>query len=262
MLRRLRHWVETRRLRDSPLRSQWEQAVADWPVMARYQGEARERLREMALRLILRKYFLSGGGLLLTDAMRLRVATMAAVPVLELGLDWLRDWNAIVLYEGAFIPDHGWQDEAGVVHTGGEPLSGEAWALGPVILSWEDVLAASAEDGYNVVIHEIAHKLDMRSDGGANGAPPLHRGMNARVWYEVMTDAWNALARAEEAGEPLPVDGYALTEEAEFFAVLSENFFEAPERLQQALPRVYEQLALFYRQDPAALSKGVTQQVP
>jgi Mlc titration factor MtfA (ptsG expression regulator) len=146
-------------------------------------------------------------------------------------------------------------------------MAGEAWLGGPVILSYEDVAMAADEEmrvaGYNVVIHEFAHKLDMRS-GDPNGFPPLHPEMSARRWKAAFTAAYedfcgrvdSADDRAEADGgaalDALPIDPYAATSAGEFFAVSSEAFFETPERLEPAYPEVYEQLRMFYRQDPLA----------
>ncbi|MCC5888021.1 MAG: zinc-dependent peptidase [Gammaproteobacteria bacterium] len=250
MLKRLRHWREDRLIARLDLADQWESAVAPWPVAARYRGEARRRLKDTALRFVLRKQFVAGADFELDAPMRLLVATMAAVPVLELGLDWYRGWSSVVLYETPFVPAQEWEDEFGVVHQSDEALSGEAWPQGPVILSWHDVLEANGADGYNVVIHEMAHKLDML-DGDANGAPPLHRDMDPAAWKQSFSAAWDALeASAATETDDLPLDPYALTDSGEFFAVTSECFFEAPDRLATTWPDVYAQLRAFYRQDP------------
>lgn len=203
----------------------------------------------MSLRFLLRKRLESGGGLVIDDTMQLRVATMATLPVLNLGLDWYRGWRAVILYPAEFVPDREYEDEAGVVHIDRHPLSGEAWLQGPVILSWEDIRDAGREPGYNVVIHEMAHKLDMLADG-ANGCPPLHRGMDPAAWQRTFTRAWDDLSAREAAGEALPLDPYALEDPAEFFSVVSEAFFENPAVLAETWPDVYGQLAAFYRQDP------------
>jgi len=255
MFERLRRRRENRRLQRLAVSVEaWEAAIADWPVAARYRGEARTRLRDMALRFLLRKQFVAADGLEITDAMQLRIATMAAVPVLELGLEWYDGWVTLVIYTGAFIPAHDREDEYGIVHTEREPLTGETSEHGPVILSWEDVTSASAEDAYNVVIHEMAHKLDMRRDGGPNGAPPLHPDMDPVAWTQAFTAAWEDLEnRADADGDDeIPIDPYALQDAGEFFAVTSECFFEAPARLAEYWPELYRQLASFYRQDPLA----------
>ncbi|MDQ2070671.1 M90 family metallopeptidase [Natronospira bacteriovora] len=248
-----RHWRENRRLARLPVtRAEWENAVADWSVARRYQGADRERLCRLALRFLVRKRFESGGQLELSNHMQLRVATMAAVPILNLGLDWYDNFYSVILYPAEFIPEHEYEDDFGVIHRDRHPLSGEAWQQGPVILSWEDVLKSGREPGYNVVIHEMAHKLDMLHDG-PNGSPPLHRGMDPEAWRRAFTEAWQALEALDEAGEEeWPIDPYALENPGEFFSVVCEVFFETPAHLKQLWPAVYAQLCAFYRQDPLA----------
>jgi len=186
---------------------------------------------------------------------------------LELGEEWYDGWSDIIVYPAQFAPEREHVDEAGVVHVTRDAMAGEAWLGGPVILSYEDVaMAADVEArvaGYNVVIHEFAHKLDMRS-GDPNGFPPLHRGMSAARWKDAFksayedfcakVDAADALSqrRAQAALDALPMDPYAAESAGEFFAVASEAFFETPELLAPAYPAVYEQLGLFYKQDPRA----------
>ncbi|WP_218278872.1 zinc-dependent peptidase [Pseudomonas sp. MYb185] len=246
---RLRYWREDRQLRRLAVTSaQWHAALGDWTVYQRYPLEQQQRIQQLALRLLLRKHLVAINDAELDDRLRLRIAGMAAVPVLELGLDWYDGWRTLILYDGPFVAEHSWEDEFGIVHQEVSERSGEAWERGPVVLSLEDVWHSGQGDGYNVVIHELAHTLDMR-DASANGAPPLHAGMDAAAWKQDMQAAWDDLARRAEQGEPLPVDEYALEDPAEFFAVLSETFFEQPEPLQAAWPGVYRHLADFYRQD-------------
>lgn len=248
---KLSAWRESRRLEQLEVSDAlWNEALGDWNVYRRYAPRSQERLREMALRLLLRKHVVAAGDLQMSDAMRLRIAGMAVVPVLELGLDWYDGWQTLIVYDGPFVAEHSWEDEYGIVHEETSERSGEAWYRGPVVLSWEDVLA-SGTDGFNVVVHELSHTLDMRREG-ANGAPPLHAGMDPAAWKRDMQAAWDDLARRAETGASLPVDGYALEDPAEFFAVLSETFFETPRALSAAWPDVYRQLADFYRQDPLA----------
>lgn len=250
MLARIRRWRERRRLqRISISEVAWAEAAGDWPPLQRYRGEALQRLRERALLFLLRKPVVSGGGFPVDDVMRLRIGIMAAVLVQGLDLDWYDGWHRLILYESAFVPDGGWEDEFGIVHTDRHALSGEAWLQGPVILSWEDILEAG--QGYNVVLHELAHKLDMLTEG-ANGFPPLHDGMDGRLWYQVFSRAREELAAADARGEDTPLDPYALENAGEFFAVATEAFFEVPAALNKRWPALYRQLALFYRQDPLA----------
>ena len=140
------------------------------------------------------------------------------------------------------------------MHHAVEPASGESWLGGPVILSWEDTVAAMAgteiSQGYNVVIHEFAHKLDMLN-GEANGFPPIHPDMSQQAWSEAFSKAYADFCRSIDEGEMMEIDPYAAESPAEFFAVISEAFFEIPLSVRIHFPAVYEQLALFYRQNPA-----------
>jgi Mlc titration factor MtfA (ptsG expression regulator) len=101
------------------------------------------------------------------------------------------------------------------------------------------------------VIHEFAHKLDM-ANGAADGRPPLHAGMDARAWTAAFTEAYEGFCDALERGRDTWLDPYAAEHPSEFFAVISEAFFEDPAQTKRRYPDVYEQLRLFYRQDPAA----------
>jgi Mlc titration factor MtfA (ptsG expression regulator) len=175
------------------------------------------------------------------------IAAQACVPILELGLDWYRGWTGIVVYPGDFRVRRSEMDEDGVVHEWDDELAGEAMPGGPVVISWD----AAAHDSYiNVVIHEFAHKLDML-DGVADGMPPLHPGMDRRAWKRIFDEAYEGFCDAVEHGRDTWLDPYAAEHPSEFFAVISEAFFEDPAETRRRYPDVYHQLELFYRQDPA-----------
>ena len=258
MFKSIRHWFEDRRVKKMGFtEAQWQAAVADWAVIERYQGADRVALRDMAFRFLARKSFAPGGGFQFTDEMLLRLATMACVPILRLGLDWYDSWQTVILYEGDFVPNRPHRGADGLVHDQAPGLSGEAWLRGPVILSWQAVCetGAHARQGKasNVVIHELAHKLDMLRDG-ANGSPPLHPEMRQGEWHTIFTAAWERLQKDWQQDRSLPLDDYALTNPAEFFAVCSETFFEAPEEMKEGMPEVYCLLCQFYRQQPVAIA--------
>src|SRR5215216_4798392 len=195
--------------------------TAPWLFMRGLEARDAQRLRETSEGFLARKQFSGTHGLEVSERMRVEIAAQAAILVLELGLEWYQGWSEVIVYPSQFAPEREIVDEAGVVHLTNDPMAGEAWLGGPVVLSYEDVALAGDEAlrvaGYNVVIHEFAHKLDMRG-GDPNGSPPLHAGMSA----------------------------------GEFFAVASEAFFETPELLEPAYSAVYEQLRLFFKQDPLA----------
>jgi Mlc titration factor MtfA (ptsG expression regulator) len=208
-------------------------------------------LRELTTLFLHEKQFAGVQGLQLTDIMCLIIAIQACVPALGLGIDCLSGWTEIIVYPGAFRISRDERDAAGVVHHQEQALAGESWSRGPLILSWDDVEQDMQEQqsARNVVIHEIAHKLDMLN-GSANGFPPLHYGMDITQWTDSLSTAYQALVRQVELQQRVCINPYAATNPAEFFAVISEYFFCAPETLYTHFADVYQQLQLYYRQDP------------
>jgi Mlc titration factor MtfA (ptsG expression regulator) len=245
----------------------WREATARWLFMRGLDGAGEARLRTLTERFINAKQFSGTHGLEISDRMQVEIAAQACILVLELGLEWYDGWSEVIVYPSQFAPERETVDEAGVVHLSNDPMAGEAWLGGPVILSYEDVALSGDEEqrvaGYNVVIHEFAHKLDMRN-GEPNGFPPLHPGMSVAAWKRAFASGYDDFRRRVDAAEALPeheidaaldelpIDPYAAESPSEFFAVGSEAFFETPELLAAAYPAIYEQLTLFYRQDPLA----------
>ncbi|TVQ85614.1 MAG: zinc-dependent peptidase [Chromatiaceae bacterium] len=231
--------------------ARWPAAFAALPLLQGLDAAQQARLRDLTALFLQQKTLEPVQGARLNERMALELALQATLPVLALGLDWYRGWHALILYPDEFVPAREVVDADGLVWIDDEPKSGEAWEIGPVILSLADAAAGRARDGYNVVIHEMAHKLDLR-DGAANGHPPLHRGMSDAGWAADLGAAYEDLCRraAADPDGDLPLDPYACESPAEFFAVASEAFFELPRSLAAAYPRVYAQLCAFYRQDP------------
>ena len=229
----------------------WRAATRDLAILRRLAPAERERLRELTGRFLAGKRFEAARGAELAPELLARVAAQACLPVLALDLDWYADWSTVVLVPDRFMADFEEVDEAGVVHEWTEDAAGEFWDEGgPIVLSLVDIDASGTGEGFNVVIHEVAHKLDAL-DGSLNGRPPLHAGMDPGAWARAFTDAFTALC---EAPDDFALDPYAAEAPEEFFAVASEYFFEVPETLADEHPAVYAQLAAFYRQDPCARS--------
>jgi len=205
------------------------------------------RLKELVILFLAEKEFAGAHGIEVSDAMRVSIAAQACLPILELGLDWYRGWRGIVVYPGDFRVRRAETDEHGVVHEWDDELAGEAMPGGPVVLSWD---AAAHDPAMNVVIHEFTHKLDMLN-GAADGLPPLHPGMDRRAWAAAFERAYEGFCDALERGRDTWLDPYAAEHPSEFFAVASEAFFTDARETRRRYPDVYEQLALFYRQDPA-----------
>ena len=229
----------------------FDTALARLPILYRLDAPERTRLREAASLFIHDKTFSAAGGSEVDDAIRLAIALQACLLTLNLGEDSYRGWSEIILYPDEFLRPREEMDEAGVVHHSRDILAGESWHGGPLVLSLADVEASGKADGVNVVLHEFAHKLDMLN-GDANGFPPLHRGMNAAAWASDFNNAYEDFCKRVDAGEDTAIDPYASYDPAEFFAVLTEVFFETPHLLDSEYPAVYRQLQQFYRQHPLA----------
>jgi len=249
---RLRAWQRERTLTRHPLDDTlWREIIATRRLFDGLTVDELARLRELATLFIHAKRFSGARGLEITETMRITIAAQACLPVLALGLSWLRGWSSVIVYPDTFVVDLEEADADGVVHAVRDQRIGESWERGPLILSWADT-APGVEpygEGTNVVVHEIAHKLDQLDDA-SNGCPPLHPDMDRAVWQRDFQGAYEALGQAVDNGRTTWIDPYAAEAPEEFFAVLSEHFFTAPDAVMELVPAVYEQLRTFYRQDP------------
>lgn len=209
----------------------WQATLALYPFLAQLPIGQQSRLRLLSSRFLAQKEFHGAQGMVITDGIAVAIAAQACLPVLQLGLAWYDDFVGIVVHPGQMLARRERTDEIGVVHRYSEVLAGEAMEGGPVTLSWQDVANAgqSAGQGYNVVIHEFVHKIDMR-DGSADGCPPQPSRAARMAWHDTMQAAYDVfrekVAIAERfGGEPTWLDPYGATAPAEFFAVASEAYF-------------------------------------
>lgn len=246
----LRRWNMRRILRRNPIPHRvWRNVTRRIAVIQELDAVQMAHLRELTTWFLHNKSINGVQGLNVTLAMRIAVAAQACLLILNLDIDYFDNWAEVILYPGAFRVNHEQQDANGLVHNETSELSGESWLRGPVILSWDDVKRDSydPQPGHNVVLHEFAHKLDARN-GAMNGLPPLRRGMSRTAWAEALGDSYAALCLRLAAEKSAFINPYAATSPAEFFAVLSEYFFTAPDILKKCCPAVHRQLTLFYQQ--------------
>ena len=231
----------------------WKRTLVRFPFLQRKDPAAAAELRRLTSLFLDRKEFSTAGGLRLSDAMAVSIAAQAVLPVLRLGLQRYDGFVGIVVHPEQVLAQREVADEDGVVHAYGELLSGEAMEGGPVMLSWSDVRGAgrSAAIGYNVVIHEFAHVLDM-ADGVANGMPLLPAEIPRAEWQALLEAEYTRFAQRVVAEEDTALDPYGAEAPEEFFAVSSEAFFVSPVEMQNEHPAWYGMLVRYYRQDPAA----------
>jgi len=224
----------------------YDQVRLRFPALQDLDADERTLLKTRCTEILQAKSFQGAGGFEPRDADRLAVALLAALPVLHLGLDWYRDFHTFILYPAEFIADIEEIDEDGLVHSGRDLRSGEAWARGPVVLAMNDVWESGQGEGFNVVVHELAHQLD-QCNGEANGFPPLHAGMDAAAWTDAFSTGYERLLTELEQGLEPSIDPYGAESPAEFFAVACEFFFDVPDWLAEHYPDVHAQLARFFR---------------
>tara|TARA_R110002020_G_scaffold15245_36_gene54477 strand:- start:2225 stop:2986 length:762 start_codon:yes stop_codon:yes gene_type:complete len=221
------------------------------PFLARLAPDRRDRLHGLVARFLAEKTITPLQGLELDDDQRLQLAGLACLPLLEFGAEGLHGWRQVLVYPGAFRVQRRHHDEdTGVVDEWVDELSGEAWDQGPLVLSWDDIQAELAEpgEGYQLVVHEMAHKIDIL-DGAMDGTPPLPADWQ-REWARDFQAAYESFCRRVDDGEETPIDPYAAEAPEEFFAVASEYHFSAPALLAREMPAVARHLLRFYGESP------------
>jgi Mlc titration factor MtfA (ptsG expression regulator) len=242
-----------RRIRERPFPNEWRRILQrHMPYFRSMPADLQLQLKQHIQVFIAEKQFVGCDGLAVTDQMRVLIAAYACLLILNRNTDYYPTLRQILIYPAAFIVDLETVDEAGVLHREREVRSGESWSRSQVVLSWQDVAedALFSHDGRNVVIHEFAHQLDQQA-GDANGAPLLDRREHYEEWSEVFGDEFERLQQRELSGEEEALfDYYGATNPAEFFAVVSEVFFEQPDLMVEEHPELYRQLVTFYRLDP------------
>ena len=257
-------WLRERRRRkilETPFPEAWEGHLERGLAHYRWLDASEQRaLRDLVQVFVAEKRWEGCGGLVLDDEIRVVIAAHACLLVLGLPHELYRNVETILVYPSTVVlPPRrlGAFEVARAPLPGPMPILGQALRQGPVVLVWDDVVRTvrHPERGHNVVYHEFAHKLDLL-DGSADGTPPLGSRDEYRRWAEICSREYLALRERAEQGLPTFLDAYGATNEAEFFAVATEQFFDAPVSLRQAHPDLYAVLSGFYRQDPAVRVEG------
>lgn len=215
----------------------WEKALAI-PVLANLSDHEHQQLVQMASRFLQQKRLVALQGLELTHLQSARIALLFCLPVLELGIEWLDGFHEVLIYPAPFVVDDEWEDDIGLVHSQRIVQSGQSWQQGPIVLNWLDIQDSFDASGFNLIIHEVAHKLDTRNGDRASGVPfiPLRE---VAGWEHDLHAAMNNIQdEIDLVGESAAsIDAYAASDPAECFAVLSEYFFAPLSCLPHAFPR-------------------------
>lgn len=242
-----------KRVRQRPTPASWPAILDRYvPYVRRLSQEDRGELFGHMHVFLAEKRFEGCGGLKITEAIRVTIAAQACLLLLHRETNYYSKLRSILVYPSTYVAHAPRRQPDGTVVEGPQARAGESWHHGVVVLSWDDVQhgAADIDDGHNVVLHEFAHQLDSES-GSVEGAPAL--GLRSRyvVWARVLGHEYDRLQREVAARHRTLIDAYGAQNPAEFFAVVTECFFERPVELLRRHPALYEQLRSFYRQDPA-----------
>ena len=253
------HWLRDHRRKEilqQPFPADWRRILGENVVHYSFlDEEEKQHLEQLVQVFIAEKRFEGCNGLEITDEIRVIIAAEACMLVLGLPHDLYRELCTLLIYPSVVVTppsQRGVFTQSPLVERPPTAISGQAFLRGPVILVWDEVRkgARHPERGHNVVYHEFAHLLDM-STGAANGTPELHSREQYRIWAEVFSREFLELRRRAEQGRKTFLDPYGALNEAEFFAVATEFFFDKPIQMQKKHPALYEVLAGFYRQDTA-----------
>jgi Mlc titration factor MtfA (ptsG expression regulator) len=246
-----------RKVRARPFPEAWREILERRvPYVRRLPRDLRRQLEQHMQVFIAEKSFAGCDGLEISDEVRVTIAAQACLLILNRRTDYYPGLTQILVYPGAFVIERLRAEPSGVLQEQRQALSGESWTHGQVVISWEDALegAAIVDDGRNVVIHEFAHQLDQQK-GYANGAPWLGRRDRYARWSQVMMEEFVRLQQQAATQEPSLLSYYGASNPAEFFAVVSEVFFEQPREMAAMHPALYAELRAFYRIDPAAFAR-------
>ena len=248
-------WKNRRRarLRAQPVPADWMRVLErNVPVYPRLPAELRSQLHGHMHVFLAEKNFEGCDGLVMTDEIRVTIAGQACLLILNRETNYYPELLTVLVYPSVFYADVE-EPDGHIVSEYKEDRAGESWDLGVVILSWEDALeyASTGRAGYNVVLHEFAHQLDMEN-GAMDGMPKLASRAERGEWTRVFNEAYASFERAAAGNRRTLIDTYGLGDPAEFFAVVTESFFERPLALRRENAALYDALARYYLVDPAS----------
>ncbi|MFY9707418.1 MAG: M90 family metallopeptidase [Desulfobacterales bacterium] len=253
------HWLIDRhrkKLTQAPFPSLWEDIIRrNVTHYCMLEDAQRGHLRALIQVFIAEKNWEGAGGLELTDEIRVTISAQACLLLLGLPHDYYRNVESIIVYPSTVVPPQrkpGFFENSFAPVELEHPIIGQAFQQGPVIIIWDAALRGGRhpESSHNVIYHEFAHKLDML-DGAADGTPPLRNRAEYRDWVRICSREYLRLKHDTEKGKKTFLNAYGATNEAEFFAVATEQFFDQPRLMIEQAPDLYRVLQEYYRQDPS-----------
>ena len=237
---------------EEPFPDAWRKTLMhNFPVYRRMPADLQLQLKQRIKQFIHEKNYIGCAGFEITDEVRVTVAASACLLLLNRETDVYAGLHYILVYPDAFLVQREALDPAGLQTMKQSGVLGESWSNGKVILSWQDVLKGNKNfsDGSNVALHEFAHQLDHET-GATNGSPALGGAARYERWAAVFTEEFKRLQHAAYQGDRTLIDQYGATEPAEFFAVVTELFFEKPAQMAAQHSSLFNELQGYYQVDP------------
>ncbi|MDZ8050203.1 MAG: zinc-dependent peptidase [Aulosira sp. ZfuVER01] len=240
------------RIKYRPFPPLWQAIIENnLPIYLKLTPDERRRLQGHIQVFLAEKQFIGCKGLQVTEEMKLTIASVACLLLLNERGEYFSKLRSILIYPSTYLVNETVATGDYVIEERREARLGESWSRDQVVLSWEQVQQDTHnwKDGHNVVLHEFAHQLD-QEDGKAEGVPILPQKSDYPIWAQVMTAEYQQLCNDVQQGVTTVMDSYGATKPAEFFAVATETFFEKPHQLLQKHPALYELLQRYYQVDP------------
>lgn len=240
------------RLKYRPFPPLWQAIIEhNLPIYLHLSSSERRRLQGHIQVFLAEKQFIGCAGLQVTEEMKLMIASVACLLLLNERSRYFPRLRSILLYPSTYFVNETTAIGNYVVAERRVARLGESWTNDQVVLAWEQVQRDTTnwQDGHNVVLHEFAHQLD-QEEGRVEGVPVLPQSSDYAAWARVMTAEYQQLCQDIARGRKTVINSYGATNPAEFFAVATETFFEKPQQLRQKHSALYEQLQRYYQLDP------------
>lgn len=234
-----------------PFPAPWSDILCQrFPLYSQLPKELQSRLEGFIHIFLDEKVFLGRGGMVINDEVRLLISAQACLLILNKTTDFYPNFRTILVYPDVYQAK-ALEHQHGVVSQHRQLRAGESWHRGPVVVAWRSVVdgAEDPQDGANVVFHEFSHKLD-EEDSVMDGTPVLQSRKQYSDWVHAFSEEYEQLVDQVSQQRPHDIDAYGATSPAEFFAVVTEAFFEQPQQMSVHHPQLYRQLRDFYSLDP------------
>lgn len=239
-----------RKLLSSPFPQDWLAILEkNLPPYRKLSSPLQKQLHDLIRIFISEKSFEGCGGLVVTDEIRVTIASQACMLLLNRKVDCYPKLYSILIYPSTYVA--GARNNIGGQWEEESVRLGESWQSGAVVLAWDNVLrgAVNFHDGHNVTMHEFAHQLDQENRAG-DGTPVLEARSAYSAWGRVFSHEYEVLQRKTARRKKSLMNEYGATSPAEFFAVATETFFEKPRQLKKHHPQLFDELQRFYKVNP------------